>query len=270
MRTVALVVAIALGIASAIGVRTYLKGQEQKFQRTHHVVKVAVAGTGIEQGEILTRDKVAWREKPGNMLQADDITEENLGEYLDRPLNRNIDRGTQIRAGHFIQREHERASMVVPEGMRAVSIGVDPTRGVSGLIRPGDRVDIVATMAVPGEGESLRGASVKTWRVLSNVTVLAVDDAMAPAALDYAGYPGRRSGYSTLTLAVSPVEAEVLIYLHEHAKLTFVLRSRLEVQAEPALPEVNLYNVKSLAEQADQNRQQRLRELEKLPPPTFE
>jgi len=264
MRTVAFVVAILLGIVAVIGVLSYVRRQRRELRQQYREVQVAVARRSINQGEVLTRDMVGYKTKLADSLTGLDIVPLELDRYLGRRVNRNIDRGAPILVNCFTAREPQLASRLMPEGMRAVSINVDGVSGVSGLVNPGDSVDILATIA-EGQGGRMSASSIKTRLILSDVTVLAVDDRISRSASAYGEPRAYRRTYSTLTLAVTPLEAQVLVYLREQAKLTFVLRPADEVGQKRTLPQVDSTNVVQLAEEANRKRQERIQELEILP-----
>ena len=116
--------------------------------------------------------------------------------------------------------ENPPLAYVVPEGKRAVSVEVSSVIGASGLIRPGDYVDVILTIKAEGDGANsgsaqLRDQIAKT--VLQNALVLAIDQSVArPVAGDNeTSSPPAEDGQSnadasTVTLAVSPVHGEVL------------------------------------------------------------
>ena len=123
--------------------------------------------------------------------------------------------------------ENPPLALVIPAGMRAVSVEVSSVIGASGLIRPGDYVDVILTVQVQGgtSGGASGGASGESASrdqlartILQNALVLAVDQNVAlPAAGGEEGAPpstddGAKSNAeaSTVTLAVSPVHGEVL------------------------------------------------------------
>jgi pilus assembly protein CpaB len=111
----------------------------------------------------------------------------------------------------------------VEKKQRAVSIAVDNTSAVSGLVRPNDKVDIVGTFRFPVEQAST-ALDVVTWTLLQDVTVLAVGQSMSRG-----GHDANRRGYSTLTLALSPEEAELIIFAEQKGKLTLTLRNPADV-----------------------------------------
>lgn len=265
MRTIALIVAVALGIVAAIGVRSYLKRQKEEFQQQYREVRVAAAARSIDAGETLTSDMVTFETKPQKSLTGLDIVRLDIDRYLGREVNRNIDRGAQILVSDFTERRPRSAARTLPEGMRAISINVDAVKGVSGLINPGDSVDLIASITQTQGGSGVQAASTKTLRVLSDVRVLAVDNRMS-ATTSSAGSPrGYGRNYATLTLAVSPLEAQLLTYLQEHSTLTCSLRPETEVGQQEDLPEVDATNVTELARQANRERQNRIQEVEEVP-----
>jgi pilus assembly protein CpaB len=69
---------------------------------------------------------------------------------------------------------------VLSPGMRAVTINVDAASGSSGLIWPGDRVDLILTQMNNDPGAAL-GRRVSAHTVLTNVRVVAVDSQLVSA-----------------------------------------------------------------------------------------
>jgi pilus assembly protein CpaB len=127
----------------------------------------------------------------------------------------------------------------VPPGMRGLTIKVDETKGVAGLLVAGDRVDIIATFKDKvGDTEF---AHVET--ILQNVEVLSVEqEHLEPlASVDAQGTPiatntsdgvlGDRpkdpktgKSPSSVTLAVAPDEAQLILAAQAKAELTLVVR----------------------------------------------
>ena len=109
---------------------------------------------------------------------------------------------------------------VLNPGMRAVSVPITPTSANSGLIFPGDRVDLILTQTlIPGDGEG--GTRRVSETVLKNLRIIAMgvetgDDAEAGKANERA---------KTATLEVTPGQAETVALLTELGKLSLSLRS---------------------------------------------
>jgi pilus assembly protein CpaB len=102
-------------------------------------------------------------------------------------------------------------------GMRAVSVPVTATSGISGFVFPGDQVDILITHSPPvsGNNEAQHRAS---ETVLHDVRVIAVDQ-----KLDSKGNEALVA--HTATLEVTPKQSEIIAVATEMGKLSLSLRS---------------------------------------------
>lgn len=83
-------------------------------------------------------------------------------------------------------------------GMRAFTINVDATTGVSGFLRPGDHVDVMWTGTV-AEAESRRGRKLSR-RIRTNLEIIAVDQSADSTRVSAAVA-------KTVTVQVSPEDA---------------------------------------------------------------
>ena len=115
---------------------------------------------------------------------------------------------------------------------RAVSIAVDNTSSVSGLIEHNDFVDVIATFRFPNEQGTSRLDTI-TMTILQKVSVLATGQEHARQPGNYKG----RRVYSTITLSVTPHEAELLVFAQQKGKITFTLRNPLDAKYEENLHE---------------------------------
>jgi pilus assembly protein CpaB len=113
---------------------------------------------------------------------------------------------------------------VVPEGMRAVSVSISSGSAASGLIRPGDYVDVILSVkrdtGGTTEGEtSDRSSDQIAVTILQNVQVLSIgQDVALTSTEDNSGSAPTveedteaNPDAGTATLAVTPVHGEVLI-----------------------------------------------------------
>jgi pilus assembly protein CpaB len=135
-------------------------------------------------------------------------------EVLDRPIVSNIladeavveDRLAARNAGVGI-------SPVIPEGMRAVSVRVTDDSAVSGFVLPGMRVDVLVTGRPPS------GTDTITKTVLQNILVLSAGQTTQ------ADSRGQAVNAPTVTLLVSPDDAEILTLAGSEGRIKLVLRN---------------------------------------------
>jgi pilus assembly protein CpaB len=109
-------------------------------------------------------------------------------------------------------------------GMRAVSILVDYVKSVSGLVEPGDRVDVLASA----------GRGLVTRAIIRGASVLAVNATLDPVPAQTAASGGSAAppapvAVTSVTLAVTPEQANALTY----ADLNTTLRLALRPPSEP-------------------------------------
>jgi pilus assembly protein CpaB len=125
-------------------------------------------------------------------------------------------------------------SFAVPKGMRAISISADQVLSAGGLVLPGDYVDIMGVLSgTKPDGSEVENYVVKT--ILQNVQVLAVAQTIADAPATTAetssdGQSGRGSESkpnpeaTTLTILVSPAQAQMLFLAESNGTLRAVVR----------------------------------------------
>src|SRR5438045_1871858 len=84
----------------------------------------------------------------------------------------------------------------IPSGMRAIAIGAGEVMAAGSSVKPGDRVDILATYSDPVAHQET------TQMILQNVLVLAVNEGVTDQQI-------KQGAKSSMTLAVKPEEAEL-------------------------------------------------------------
>lgn len=104
---------------------------------------------------------------------------------------------------------------VIADEHRAVSVKVDNVIGVAGFVVPGSRVDVMATIRRVDRAKPIPYAKV----ILQDVRVLAVDQKLEEVK------SGEPELVNVVTLEVSPVQAEHLIYAAHEGRLQLALRA---------------------------------------------
>ncbi|HLF59065.1 MAG TPA: Flp pilus assembly protein CpaB [Alphaproteobacteria bacterium] len=115
---------------------------------------------------------------------------------------------------------------VLAPGMRAVSVSINATTGISGFVFPGDRVDVILTHNIQKPGEEQQIVRHASETVLSNVRVIAVDQSVN----DQEDKPAVAKN---VTLEATPKQAEILTLVSELGKLSLSLRSIVRDESTP-------------------------------------
>jgi pilus assembly protein CpaB len=165
----------------------------------------------VEPGEIVRPSDGARQTKP----EIDEETRAVVYGAAMRPAH-DTAAGEPIRRGSIVRPgDRDFLQVVLTPGARAIAIPVTTGGASTGLLYPGDRVDVILTQNFKGEGTTITRRSVSET-VVENLRVLAID------ALDV------KSGGSfgrTVTLEVTPEQAEKVNVATELGKLSLTLRS---------------------------------------------
>jgi pilus assembly protein CpaB len=101
------------------------------------------------------------------------------------------------------------------DGMRAFAISSDRLRAVGGLIQPGDRVDIIA----------VKGGQETGVAIMRGILILAINTTLEQAG---ATPPPENTNPSTITVAVTPAQADLLATTDGQTSLRLALRNPKE------------------------------------------
>ena len=104
----------------------------------------------------------------------------------------------------------DRFSLLIPKGRRAITMDADTKASFSGLIRPGDHVDILRETS-DGKG---------SYPFLFDVPVIAVDRLFSPPSTEEEG-----KEIATLTMSVTTNEAALLSAAAREGKISWLLRN---------------------------------------------
>jgi pilus assembly protein CpaB len=108
--------------------------------------------------------------------------------------------------------------IVIPEGLRAMSIPVDQVVGVAGFATVGTRVDVLLTIQPPGQSESVTQIILQNLTVLSTGQVYQRDERGEPITVN------------VVTLMVSPEQAERLSLATSQGRIQLALRNMLDIE----------------------------------------
>lgn len=235
----------ALGLAGVIAVivaamvYVVLTAQTStEDEAAEQVLTVVTATSDIAPFQTVTAEMVATEEKPAASVPPRHFS--SAGDVVGQIAQRPIATGETIAAGDVAARTAAGGlTYLIPDGMRAVTVAIDPVSGVAGFALPGDRVDVLTT--------SRREEEAFTKTILQDVLVLAVGQATTrpqsgaarPAVSDRqvaataqpvsqtAGSeeaPTAEAEVTNATLAMMPDEAQTLVLAAATGSIHLVLR----------------------------------------------
>ena len=230
-KLVLLVVALVVAVGTALMARSMFAGSSTPTVAAAEAPqgpRVLVAQRALPLGTIVTADSFKFKMWPEEMVQdayfleGEAQLEKLLGTVVRNPVTAGepITRGALVMPGDrgFL------AAALTP-GMRAVTVPVSDKTAVAGFVFPGDRVDMVLTQTVTGEGTPLKAAET----VLRNIRVLATDQATETTKVE-----GKTvvTKFATVTIEVTPRIAEKVAVAQTIGTLSLSLRSLADSRTE--------------------------------------
>jgi len=104
-------------------------------------------------------------------------------------------------------------------GERAVTIAVTEVSSVGGMVRPGDRVDVIVTVDIAPRDPN-QPKTTYTTTLLSDIRILATGQRLSPEDKK----DKKESGFQHVTLAVTPPQAQKLVLAAERGSIRLALR----------------------------------------------
>lgn len=210
-----LLIAAAIGLAATFLAQRYLRTQvdEINARAQFETVPLVVASSALGKGTHLTEANVAIRPVPREWAHSNAITPEQFERIGNAVLAYPVRVGEPIL---WAQLESDKAptfSARLAPGRRAVTMPIDEVSSISGMVQPGDLIDLMLTIR--------RGARDLAFILQQSVPVLATGTQVEQSGT---GEAGRRS-FTTLTLDTTPEDAKRVIAAREVGKLTALLRA---------------------------------------------
>jgi len=242
-RSTTILIAVVLALGTGLLLFNYL-GTVAHTAQAVPVRSIVVAAHDIPPRTVITQEMLTVVDRPQDSVDSDAST--SLGAVVGQVAFIDIPAGSALSSSKIGRLATGGLTMRVPVGQRAISIALDPVKGVADLVRPGDRVDVIAVTQTRGSNEAPRAAT-----ILRDKVVLAMGSTMdasgAGAGTATTSGSAAESTVQTATLSVLPHEAKVLALADLNATLRLALRSPREpnrsqpddafILAAPAAPQ---------------------------------
>lgn len=224
-RIVLVVVALVMAAATAFLAKNWIDAERSSIRKAAGPKsttgqRVLVAKTKLATGQFINPENVhwvAWPEgsvSPAYFIDGKRKLEDVVGSVVRYPVGI----GEPLNEARVVS-PNGRGFMaaVLQPGMRAVSVPVTLTTGISGFIFPGDRVDVILTHVYQQGQDGARDRRAGET-VLTDVRVLALDQKTD-------NKPGETLIARTVTFEVTPKQSETLAVANDLGKLSLSLRS---------------------------------------------
>jgi pilus assembly protein CpaB len=228
-----IVAALLITVGTTFVARSWLAAQRAQPVVQQQIaepqgIKVLVAKVPLPTGVFVQKDQLRWQIWPGDDIPENYLTEQEIQpeDLVGAVVRRGFTIGEPITPTRVI-RPGDRGFLaaVLRPGFRAIAIRVNATSGVSGLVFPGDRIDIILTHVISDRSGTEPVDRRASETILENVRVLAIDQTVSEDATT-------PSVASNFTLEVTPKQAEMLSVVRELGGLSISLRSLAKDEAE--------------------------------------
>ncbi len=202
-------------------------------------IQVVVATRDIPLGAAISQDMLGLRPLPRSYVEDRHIPAEEAQRIIGVRVTSGVKGGESLLWTDLATTSEQRRdlSALVRTGMRAITIRADVSASFGGLLRAGDRVDVLLTVERQQQDNHV------TIPLLQNLLVLASGrDTGAPPR------PGERRTYSSgtvnqVTLSVTLEQASVLALSQEQGRLTLILRNPDDIAVVENAPETTTEDI---------------------------
>lgn len=258
-RKIVLVVSLVAGLLAAVLTRVCIsakdaevKALKDSINRRYGTMEVLCFAREIPSGSELAKSDLGLKTVPAVGMRGQALTAENVADVVGRRVLIGHKRGDVVFWSDIEGGDPSATGLSadVKRQMRAVSINCTGAASVSSMVRPNDHVDVIGTFDFEGAGGR---RNFVTCTILQNVLVLATGSETAKSRLRSQGIS---RAYSTVTLEVTPREAEMLAFAEQiKGRLVLTLRNRNDTSYEKELPKVDFEKIRGEIEELNLKRQ---------------
>ena len=226
-----LAVGVAVVLSTLIAGLVYVYLQDVATQRQKDLTSVVVVVQDVGPKTVLTREMLKETKVPANFVQPGAVNK--IDPIVGSVVKEQLVAGEQV-VRHRLLLDLQGSGMAyqLPPGMRAYTLPINEYSGGAGFIRPGDKVDILATFDKAIAGDFTSNV------ILQDILVLAMNrNDVQPASNKAAGGKSGSAAeekLNSVTLAVNADDAAKLALAEDRGRLRLSLRP-FAVEAMPVV-----------------------------------
>ncbi|HEY2106799.1 MAG TPA: Flp pilus assembly protein CpaB, partial [Candidatus Binataceae bacterium] len=209
----------ALALMAAFLVHSALKSKQAKIEALQeNTVRIVVAARALTPGE--TVDNTALRLISWPRGEVPPGAFNDFQAVAGKVVKNSLSVDQPIVASALLEAEKTGGvlPLLIPPGLRAMSIAVDDITDMAGFILPHSRVDVLVSVAMGGPAGGAGTSGEVTKIVLQNVTVLAVAQTLEAG-------PDQPRQVKVVTLLVTPLQAERLAAASRLGTIALAMRN---------------------------------------------
>ncbi|HMP79792.1 MAG TPA: Flp pilus assembly protein CpaB [Pirellulaceae bacterium] len=213
-----MVISLGFGVVAAVGISQVLGGSKPAKPKEVKTATVVVAKEIIEIDGLLTEDNCQVENWPAEIVPLNAL--KSLEEIKDKAVTTRIGKGLPLLGDDVVDKQFV-VSLPIPHGYRAQAIKVAADGTIDGLIRPGDRIDVI--VVYNEKRGNVSHAVAKTF--LKNVQVFSIDrKTRRDSAISREAAASASKGTSILSILVTEKQTEELALAQRMGTLQIALR----------------------------------------------
>jgi len=206
---------MGFGLIAAIGISQVMGRSNGTSQPVTQMAPVLVAADHLDMNVLLTEENVKIENWPANIIPEDAAT--TIEDINDMVIRTRLSKGMPIQKSSIINKNKQNI-LTIPEGFKVVAIKVSGDDTMSGLLNPGDKVDVIGLF----KRRNNAGPQVNTARTfLKALRVFSVNNRMT-ASEDRS--EGGNAGGAIVSLLVTEKQSEQIYFVQKTGELKLVLR----------------------------------------------
>ncbi|WP_417429016.1 Flp pilus assembly protein CpaB [Kiloniella sp.] len=223
-----ILIALMLSGGTAFLAKSWLDANKRPIQSAQTVavapqesVQILTAKIDIPLGKFISEEDFIWQDWPEDYASDYHLLKDNFKteDLIGRVARKEISAGEPINIKKFV-RPGERGFLaaVLKPGHRALSIPISDATGVSGLVFPGDRVDLIVSLSIKDDEDNSGTTRKASETVMTNVRVLALGAAI--------NTPEGKNSISakTVTVELKPDQVEIVTVAKILGTISLALR----------------------------------------------
>lgn len=237
--------AVSFGLIGVAGTHNFidnsLQSERERLANAQKTVRTVVAKSDLPVGAVISTNNMAVRQMPVSFLPQTAVRAEQFDAVDGMQLTAAMVAG-QALVSTNVGRLQPGFSDRVGHGIRAMTVVVDEVNSVSGMLTPGDRIDLLFSTRPPvNDG---RPATEVTAPLMQDLLILATGQKTERNAT--AVPLGATTVFTTITVAVTPDQAQRLVLAQSSGRLTALLRNPEDRREEQAAP-MDVYELLGLS-----------------------
>lgn len=247
MNNKALTLSLIMSVLAVLFVQSYVNSIEEEARKKHGTeVLAVVAKRDIKEMEMISENMLELKEIPKRYLEPSAISQDKKESNHENQTNNQTIKNLAGMIAIVPIRKYEQLSYnkvadpsirtglspQITPGRRAIAIPVSEFSGVAKLIKPGDRIDLIAVIDTGGGKENKISKT-----ILQDVAVLSIgryitNNVARVVEVDPSGGKEKTRSlaedfsFSSVTLEVEPAQAQLLALIMNSGENSYVLTLR--------------------------------------------